>query len=156
MRPVPLTCSAAVLSAFLLGACGGSADPEPEAAGVAVPSPSAASPSSPSSPPTAEVVPSIVPTPAPAATPAGTEFEITFAEGKASGDTGRIRVAVGEQVTLRVKSLRSDEVHLHGYDLSAPVDARRPAVLTFTASVPGVFELELERLGFQLASLQVG
>jgi len=82
-------------------------------------------------------------------------FEISFADDQISGDTGRLEVGVGETVTIRITSFRTDEVHLHGYDLSAPVAVNRPAVLTFTATIPGVFELELENLGRQLASLQV-
>ena len=83
------------------------------------------------------------------------EFEIAFAGGQTSGDTGRLEVGLGEAVTIRVTSDVSDEAHLHGYDVSAPVTAASPAVLEFTASIPGVFELELEELGTQLASLQV-
>ena len=82
-------------------------------------------------------------------------FEITFAEDQASGDTGRLVVGLGEAVTIRVTSLRADEVHLHGYDLAAPVRADRPAVLNFSADIPGVFALELEELGVELATLQV-
>ena len=82
-------------------------------------------------------------------------FEISFAEDKVSGDTGRLEVGLGETVTIRVTSLRTDEVHLHGYDLRAPVAVDRPGVLTFTATIPGVFPLELENLGRELASLQV-
>lgn len=92
---------------------------------------------------------------APAAPTADKTFEISFAEGKASGDTGRLKVSVGDSVSITVKSLRADEVHLHGYDLSAPVRVDLPAVLTFDAKIPGVFELELEDSGVQLATLQV-
>lgn len=82
-------------------------------------------------------------------------FEISFAENKASGDTGRLEVGLGETVSIRVTSMRADEVHLHGYDITVPVAAGRPAVLTFTATIPGGFALELENLGRDLATLQV-
>ena len=82
-------------------------------------------------------------------------FEIAFAGGQVSGDTGRLQVGVGETVAIRVTSDVADDAHLHGYDVSAPVTAASPAVVSFIASIPGVFELELEELGTQLASLQV-
>jgi hypothetical protein len=91
----------------------------------------------------------------PSAPAAQNAFEITFAEDRASGDTGRLVVGVGETVSIRVTSLRADEVHLHGYDIAAPVRADLPAVIEFTADIPGVFELELEDLGAELATLQV-
>lgn len=121
---------------------------------VAIPAPagSASSPSPSPSPSAVRLGLGGAPLPAPQAQ---RNFEISFADDKASGDTGRLRVGVGETVSIRITSLRADEVHLHGYDLSAPVAVNRPAVLTFTATIPGVFQLELENLGRQLASLQV-
>ena len=93
--------------------------------------------------------------PDPAAATADNTFAISFADGKATGDTGRLKVSVGDSVSITVRSLRTDEVHLHGYDLSAPVRVDLPAVITFDAKIPGVFELELEDAGFKLATLQV-
>ncbi|WP_193345672.1 hypothetical protein [Blastococcus saxobsidens] len=49
----------------------------------------------------------------------------------------------------------ADEVHLHGYDVSAPVAPGEPATLTFDATIPGVFELELHEVGEELLSVQV-
>lgn len=95
--------------------------------------------------------------PPPKAVPAGVDklFEITFAEGKAGGDTGPLRIPVGDSVSIVVRSLRADTVHLHGYDVSARVNASQPGVVNVTANKAGAFELELERLGLQLATLQV-
>ena len=93
--------------------------------------------------------------PDPAAAAADKTFEIGFADGKATGDTGRLKVSVGDSVSITVRSRRSDEVHLHGYDLSAPVRVDLPAIITFDAKIPGVFELELEDAGVKLATLQV-
>lgn len=154
------------LAALALTACAGEpaatpgtgAGPSPTAGATALASATAASP-----------VPSatVAPTPsgvalgsgsqssAPSAPAAQNAFEISFAEDRASGDTGRLVVGVGESVSIRVTSLRADEVHLHGYDIAAPVRADLPAVIEFTADIPGVFELELEELGAELATLQV-
>ena len=73
-----------------------------------------------------------------------------------SGDTGRVPVSLGDQVTITVTSDVADEIHLHGYDLSAPVAPGGPGTLTFQATIPGVFEVELEQLGTLLFTLQVG
>ena len=62
---------------------------------------------------------------------------------------------LGSKVTIRVSSDVADEVHLHGYDISAKVAAGGSAVVAFTARIPGVFELELEQLGKTLAKIQV-
>ena len=92
----------------------------------------------------------------PAAEESGRRIEAVVEGGRVSGDTGRVPVAVGETVTLVVTSDAADEVHVHGYDLTAQVVAGRPATLTFPTDVPGVFEVELHEAGTRLLSLQVG
>ena len=88
---------------------------------------------------------------------AGTEqrIEVTFAHGKAGGDTGRVPVALGTSVTLVVTSDVADEVHVHGYDIEKELSAGEPATLQFTADVAGVFEVELHHAGTVLLRLQV-
>jgi hypothetical protein len=65
-------------------------------------------------------------------------------------------VELGETVTLVITSDAADELHVHGYDLTAAVAADRPTTLTFTVDTPGVFEVELHDAGTALLSLQVG
>lgn len=91
-----------------------------------------------------------------ASTPAGRRIEVTVAAGEVSGDTGRIPVPAGEQVTLGVTGDVADEIHLHGYDLTAALSPGTPAELVFDATVPGVFEVELHEAGTVLLTLQVG
>ncbi len=67
----------------------------------------------------------------------------------------RVRVDIGQKVRIQVQADRSEEVHVHGYDLKADVAPGRPAVLDFTADVPGVFEVELEQSELKLFELQV-
>ena len=115
-------------------------------------SPRAAPPSAESSPlprTSADAVPS------PSPPTAQNLFEISFVDDQLTGDTGDLKVGLGETVSIRVTSSRPDQVHLHGYDLTAPVAPGQPALLRFTATIPGAYELELEDLGRQLASLQV-
>ena len=44
---------------------------------------------------------------------------------------------------------------MHGYDLDADLAPGAPAELTFDATIPGVFEVELHDAGTVLLSLQV-
>ena len=94
--------------------------------------------------------------PATASTPAGQRIEVAVAGGEVHGDTGRVPVAPGEQVTLVVSGDVADEIHLHGYDLTAPLAPGAPAELVFAATLPGVFEVELHEAGTVLLTLQVG
>ena len=64
-------------------------------------------------------------------------------------------VPVGKNVTLSVTSDVPDEVHVHGYDLVAALAPGTPAEITFDATVPGVFEVELHDAGTVLLTLQV-
>jgi heme/copper-type cytochrome/quinol oxidase subunit 2 len=97
-------------------------------------------------------------TPADTASPSSSAtaqtIEVTYANGTITGG-GRIPVSVGSPVTIRVSSDVADEVHVHGYDLMQDVTPDAPATVTFDATIPGVFEVELEELGQQLLTLQV-
>jgi hypothetical protein len=94
--------------------------------------------------------------PAAPTTAAGQRIEVQFGVGdQVTGDTGRVPVPLGETVTLVVDSVAPDEVHVHGYDLTAPVSPFAPAELTFEATIAGVFEVELHDAGTVLFTLQV-
>jgi heme/copper-type cytochrome/quinol oxidase subunit 2 len=67
----------------------------------------------------------------------------------------RVKVPLDGKVRLEVTADRTDEVHLHGYDRKVDIEPGKPAVLEFTADVPGVFEVELEEAGLKLVELQV-
>lgn len=85
----------------------------------------------------------------------GQRIEVTFAHGKASGDTGRVTVATGTPVTLVVTSDVADEVHVHGYDVEKELTPGTPATLQFDATIAGVFEVELHHADTVLLRLQV-
>ena len=86
---------------------------------------------------------------------AGQRIEVQVSGGQVGGDTGRVPVAAGTEVTLSVTSDVADEVHVHGYDLDASLTPGTPAEISFTADVPGVFEVELHEAGTVLLTLQV-
>ena len=75
--------------------------------------------------------------------------------GQPQGGIARDSVAAGRNVVITVTSDVADEVHVHGYDLSADVAPRAPATIRFTADTPGRFEIELENSGVQIAELEV-
>ena len=49
----------------------------------------------------------------------------------------------------------SDEVHVHGYDLMKDVEAGQTVTFSFPADITGIFEIELEGAGKQIAELRV-
>ena len=85
----------------------------------------------------------------------GQRIEVSFAHGKITGATGRVPVAKGRPVTLVVTSDVADEVHLHGYDIEKELTPGKPATLQFTATLTGVFEVELHEANVVLVRLQV-
>lgn len=90
-----------------------------------------------------------------------TEVEVVYAGGssEASVDdepvSGRAQVALGAEVRLTVTSDVASEVHVHGYDETADVAPGSPAVIEFTADIPGIFEVELHAGNTVLVELQV-
>jgi hypothetical protein len=71
------------------------------------------------------------------------------------GVVAELEVTLDDFVRLTISADVSDEAHLHGYDLHADVAPGVPGVLEFTASIPGVFEIEFEGAGTLVAELRV-
>lgn len=109
-------------------------------------------------------------TPTPVETPTETptgqdalEVEIEVEEGRVEVEVegqrqpgpAQVEAPPGQRISLRVEADVTDEVHVHGYDLLAEVTPDRPATITFRATIPGVFEIELEDAGQVLAQLEV-
>ena len=139
LRPLGL-----VLALALLSACG---DDDPTFA-----TPTATAPATVSSTPTATAPASPTST-----LPPGVDqlVSVTVRDGKVVGGAKRVRVKKGDVVRLVVSSDVADEVHLHTYDKMVDVAAGGRAVLTFTASIPGVIEAELESRHLTLVRFQV-
>ena len=84
----------------------------------------------------------------------GPVIDLVIIDGRLEGGARRESVAVGEMVTIRVSGNSDDEVHVHGYDLFIHlVDGA--GELAFEASIPGVFEVELEGPHTLLVRLEV-
>lgn len=80
---------------------------------------------------------------------------VRFENGEVVGGLVEAEIVQGSQVVLTVRADVTDEVHLHGYDLTADVAPGQPGRITFRASDVGVFEVELEELGIPIAELTV-
>lgn len=96
------------------------------------------------------------PAPGPTA-PAGPpqRIELVYAGGSVQGGVSRVSVGLGRPVNLVVRSDVADQIHVHGYDLKSDVPAGGVGTVDFTADRSGVFEVELESRGTQLAQLEV-
>ncbi len=80
---------------------------------------------------------------------------IEVAGGDPVGGVQRIAVDRGSVVALMVTADTAEEVHVHGYDILRAVSPGQSAHFAFTAEIPGVFEVELERSGRLLLQLQI-
>ena len=90
----------------------------------------------------------------PTSTPSLDAIEIEVEEGQVEGPE-TITVAQGETVRLEVKTDVADEVHVHGYDLMFDTTPDEETPIEFEATIPGVFEIELEDAGVLLTRLEV-
>ncbi|WP_243789715.1 hypothetical protein [Saccharopolyspora gloriosae] len=96
------------------------------------------------------------PPPEPAASDAPpVVVDAEVADGQVRTGTERVAVPLGGHVRYQVRSDQRDELHVHGYDESAPLNPGQVAAVEFTADKPGVFEAELHESGLSLPSLEV-
>jgi hypothetical protein len=148
-RTTVVRCVGALVTALVLAACAGE-DAGKDAGGSPSPT-STPSSATPTRSPALSPSPTAVPT---SSAPRPT-FSITYAKGHVAGGTRRLKVAYRAKVSIQVTSDVADEVHLHGYDVMVDVAPGHPALLTFTAKLRGVYKIELEKLGKELARVQV-
>lgn len=75
--------------------------------------------------------------------------------GEPVGGVRELEHEAGERVRFRVRSDVADHVHVHGYDLMKDVPAGGAVAFSFPADIEGIFEIELEERGAQIAELRV-
>ncbi len=92
------------------------------------------------------------PTPTPTPTPKPTVDPGPLLTGRT---VRKIRVDKGDTVRFRVRSPQDDEVHIHGYDIKKDVKAGQTVPVSFKATIDGIFEIEFEDQGKQIAELRV-
>jgi len=86
--------------------------------------------------------------------PVVTVIDIVLAGGTVER-VQRFDIPLDSAVRVTIAGDVADEIHLHGYDLHADVTPQTEAVLEFDATIPGVFEIELEGSGLLIGELQV-
>lgn len=67
---------------------------------------------------------------------------ISLVGGVARGGPRAIEVQTGETVRIAVSSDATDEIHIHGYDLTKAAAPGKPAAFRFKATLEGAFEIE--------------
>ena len=80
---------------------------------------------------------------------------ITVRGGKPVGGIHKLNYTKGDQVRFRVDSDVADEIHVHGYDFHKDVSKGGSVSFSFPAKIEGVFVIELEGKGEQIAQLTV-
>lgn len=71
-------------------------------------------------------------------------ISIEVVNGEPVGGHQRVAVELNSEVAISVTSDVAEEVHVHGYDILHSVSPGQPLLFSFTAEIPGVFEVELE------------
>jgi len=108
---------------------------------------------------TATAPPVVTPTTATATTPAPPPAPpiptVRVSGGEPVGGVRDLEFDKGDRVRFRVRSDVSEEVHVHGYDISRDVAAGGSVMFSFDADIDGKFEIELEHSHVQIASLTV-
>ena len=72
-----------------------------------------------------------------------------------AGSVKTITVSKGDTVTFRAINPTAEEVHVHGYDKAYDLEPGKERTISFTATLDGQFEIELEGTGTKVATLRV-
>ena len=96
---------------------------------------------------------------APSSTPAETEkvveVRVSVTDGRVKPSPRRIEVEKDSQVRLLVTSDVDDELHVHGYEIEAELEAGRPTTVEFAADQNGLFGVETHESELELLQLEV-
>ncbi|MGD9734493.1 MAG: hypothetical protein AB7V58_02610 [Solirubrobacterales bacterium] len=80
---------------------------------------------------------------------------VVVVDGKPRGGVQELTYNSGEGIRFRVESDVADEVHFHGYDVGKEVEAGGTVSFNVPATIPGIFEVELEDAREQIAEVTV-
>jgi hypothetical protein len=75
--------------------------------------------------------------------------------GEPQGGIRELTYFAGEPIRFRVRSDVADEIHFHGYDVGKDVEAGGSVSFNVPATIEGIFEVELENAGEQIAEVTV-
>jgi hypothetical protein len=129
--------------AVVIIASSGNDEQEASTAGTATPTATATPSDDATAEPTETPTPTATPKPQPPLVVAG------------SGKVTKLRFTQGDTVRFRVRSDVADHVHVHGYDLMKDVEPGKTITFSFPAEITGIFEIELEDRGEEIAQLRV-
>lgn len=74
-------------------------------------------------------------------------YSLPVSEPRPGEELTLLQARQNEMVTLRIRSDRAGEVHVHGYEQSVTLEAGGAVELTFTAKTSGIYPIHLhERL----------
>jgi heme/copper-type cytochrome/quinol oxidase subunit 2 len=132
----------AIVAVVVLTTAGGSSSDEEEAASTGAQA---------TATPTETAAPDETPMETPEPTPTPKPQPPLVTRGKVT----KLRFEQGEQVRFRVRSDVADHVHVHGYDLMKDVAPGKAITFSFPAEITGIFEIELEDRGEEIAQLRV-
>lgn len=90
-----------------------------------------------------------------AADAAGSVPTIEVRNDEPVGGVQELEFDAGEEIRFVVSSDAAEEIHVHGYDIAQDVPAGGSVEFAFPAEIEGIFEVELEALGTQIAELRV-
>lgn len=82
-------------------------------------------------------------------------FEIDIRNGKSGSGSPLLKAHEGDEIIVKIVSDRSDELHVHGYDLHADLIPGETTTLAFTATRTGHFGMEMHRSHTELGALEV-
>lgn len=71
------------------------------------------------------------------------------------GGIKKLEYNKGDRVSFVVDSDTADEIHVHGYNFKKEVPAGGKVRFDFTAKIDGIFVIELENHGTQIAQLRI-
>ena len=107
--------------------------------------------------PSATEEPSTEPSPQPSAEPSDDDgIEVEIEGGEISPNGKRVKVDVGEPVTLEVESDRPGEFHVHSTPEQTIAFGKGETTVEITIDTPGVVDVEEHEAGIVVLQLEVG
>ncbi len=95
------------------------------------------------------------PSPQPSPEPTAKLVTVKIVDGQVTVSETRVEVHLNETVRIEVASDRSDEIHVHGYEIKSEIKPGETTVVEFVADLPGVFEVEIHTGHEKLFDLRV-
>jgi hypothetical protein len=80
---------------------------------------------------------------------------IQIKDGQAVGGVQDLEFSQGDEIRFKVESDAAWEIHFHGYDIAKDVKAGGSVEYDVPATIPGVFEVEIEDTATQIAQITV-